>query len=204
MNLKSIKSYRIAKYLLDNRITSQTEVSKQTSIAIGYVNEVLHNLEDLDIVKIDYGMTTLLDYAKLLDKISLDRSFKQIIKKTIRLPTISIIETENMLKQHCNSNKIEYALTGYSGLRYFYEYHINYPMIHIYLHNQNDLNGLEQGEGAIPVVVLRPDRPDIFSNSTNIKDVSICEKMQVIIDLYSSGLGRDAAIKYYRDMVWRN
>ncbi|MCW4051079.1 MAG: hypothetical protein NWE89_15250 [Candidatus Bathyarchaeota archaeon] len=204
MNFKSLKSYRIAKYLLNNRISSQTKISNETEIAIGYVNEVLHDLADLDIVKIGYGKTTLIDYAKFLDKISMDRSFKKNIKKTFRLPTLSIVETENMLKRYCNINKIDYAFSGFSALRHFYVYHISYPLVHIYIQNTDDLIGLEQGEGAIPVVVLKPDRPDIFLNSFLINDVSICEKMQVIIDLYSSGLGRDAAIKYYRDMKWSN
>lgn len=203
MNLKSIKSYRVAKYLLSNRVSSQTEISKETRVAIGYVNEVLHYLEDLDIVRVKYGESTLLDYARLLDKISMDRSFKKIIKKNFRLPTSSIVETENALKRYCTNNKIGYAFTGFSGLRRFYEYHISYPMVHVYIGDLDALDELEKGEGVVPVLVLRPDRPDIFSDSFRVNDAVVCEEMQVLIDLYSSGLGRDAAIRYYRDMVWK-
>lgn len=203
MNLKSKKSYRIAKYLLLNRVTSQTEISIKTNVAIGYVNEVLHYLSDMDIAKIDYGETKLLDYAKLLDKISFDRTFKKIIKEIIRLPTSTIKETENMLKAFCYNNKIKYAFTGFSGLRYYYEYHINYPMVHIYIQNPNDILNFEKGEGVIPVVLLKPDRSDIISESKKVNNVNICEKIQIIIDLYSSGIGRDAAIKYYRDSIWK-
>lgn len=203
MNLKSIKSYRIAKYLLSNRVCSQTEISKETKVAIGYVNEVLHYLEDLDIVRVSYGETTLLDYAKLLDKISMDRSFKKLIKKNFRLPTWSIVETENTLKQYCIDNKIGYAFTGFSGLRHFYEYHISYPMVHVYIKDPDVLDNLGKGEGAIPIMALKPDRPDIFSDSFGVDDTVVCEKIQVLIDLYSSGLGRDAAIRFYRDMVWK-
>ena len=83
MNLKSVKSYRVVKFLLTRRVTSQTEIAEETSAAVGYVNEVLHELESLNIVSIEYGKTTLLDYAKLLDKISYDRSFKKLITKKI-------------------------------------------------------------------------------------------------------------------------
>jgi len=203
MNLKSVKSYRVVKYLLSKRVTSQTEISQNTNVAIGYVNEVLHYLSDLDIVKISYGETKLLDYSKLLDKISMDRSFKKIIKETIRLPTSTIIDTENTLKSFCQNNKINYAFTGFSGLRHYYEYHISYPIVHIYIHNTNEVLGFEKGEGVIPVVLLKTDRPDILSDSKNVNNVSVCDKMQTIIDLYSSGIGRDAAIKSYRDLIWK-
>ena len=76
-------------------------------------------------------------------------------------------------------------------------------MVHIYIRDPNVLNHLEKGEGAIPVIVLKPDRPDIFLDSFRINDTVICEKMQVLIDLYSSGLGRNAAIRFYRDMIWK-
>ena len=203
MNLKSVKSYRVVKFLLTRRVTSQTEIAEETSAAVGYVNEVLHELESLNIVSIEYGKTTLLDYAKLLDKISYDRSFKKLITKTIRLPTSTIKETEKKLQNYCENNNVKYAFSGFSALKYFYEYHINYPIVHIYLENTDYLNSLEKGEGTIPVEILNPDRSDIFLNSTPLNNTNLCEKMQVIIDLYSSGLGRDAAIKFYRDIIWQ-
>ncbi len=203
MSLKSKKAYRIAKYLLENAETSQSEVSQQTGVAIGYVNEVIHQLADLDIVKVDYGKTKLLDYARLLDKISMDRSFKRLIVDTIRLPTSTITDTENTLSRYCNNKGIEYAFTGFSGLRNYYEYHISYPMVHVYLEDINSLNSLERGQGVIPVVLLKPDRPDIFTESKEKNTVSVCEKIQIIIDLYSSGIGRDAAIQFYRDQAWQ-
>ena len=93
-------------------------------------------------------------------------------------------------------------ISVFSGLRHFFEYHISYPAAHVYIKNIGQLDGLEKGEGTISVVVLEPDRPDIFSNLIVENNINICEKIQVIIDLYSSGLGRDAAIKFYRDLLW--
>ncbi len=204
MNLKATKSYQVAKYLLLHQVASQTEVSQSTNVAIGYVNEVLHYLSDLDIVKIEYGETRLQNYARLLEKISMDRPMKNLIQKTIKLPTSTIKETENTLQQYCNRNQIQYAFTGYSALRHLYEYHINYPTVQIYTPQPNDLSNIEQGEGVVPVNILKPDRPDIMKNTTTINNVPICDKIQIIIDLYSSGVGRDAAIKYYRDTIWKH
>ncbi|MCW4012511.1 MAG: hypothetical protein NWF07_05900 [Candidatus Bathyarchaeota archaeon] len=203
MSLKSKKAYRIAKYLLGKNETSQSEVSQQTGVAIGYVNEVIHQLADLDIVKVEYGNTRLLDYARLLDKISMDRPFKKLIAETIRLPTSTITDTENMINQYCFTKGIRYAFTGFSGLRNYYEYHISYPMVHVYIDDVDEIRSLEKGQGVIPVVILKPDRPDIFKESKEIQSVSVCEKIQIAIDLYSSGIGRDAAIQFYRNQLWR-
>jgi len=63
---------------------------------------------------------------------------------------------------------------------------------------------VEQGEGTIPVVVLKTDRPDIVEQSITKAGYRICDKIQVLIDLYSSGVGRDAAIRFYRDTTWKN
>ncbi|MBD3170973.1 hypothetical protein GF326_00735 [Candidatus Bathyarchaeota archaeon] len=203
LNLKAKKSYQVAKYLLLHQVTSQTEVSQSTNVAIGYVNEVLHYLSDLDIVKIEYGKTRLQNYAKLLEKISMDRPMKKLVQKTIKLPTSTIKETENTLHHYCIRNQIQYAFTGYSALRHLYEYHINYPTVQIYTNNLTTLLNIEQGEGVVPIVILKPDRLDIMKNKTIIHDIHICDKIQVIIDLYSSGVGRDAAIKYYRATIWK-
>ena len=54
MNLKSVKSYRVVKFLLTRRVTSHSEIAEETSAAVGYVNEVLHELESLNIVSIEY------------------------------------------------------------------------------------------------------------------------------------------------------
>jgi len=62
---------------------------------------------------------------------------------------------------------------------------------------------MEKGEGVIPVVVLYEDRPDIFIESSAMKNRHVCDEIQIIIDLFSSGVGRDEAIKYYRDSIWK-
>lgn len=204
MNLSSSKSYRVATYLLSNRASSQTEISFETGVAIGYVNEVVHELADINIVNIEYGECTLIDHVKLLEKIGFDRAFRKLLFKEYRLPTISIRDTETKLVQFCKSRKIEYAFSVFSALKHYYEYHINYPTVHIYLKNPEDILELEKGEGVIPVIVLKPDRQDIFKKSIIRDNQKICDKIQVLIDLYTSGIGRDAAIKFYRDSIWKS
>ena len=204
MNLSSPKSYRVVKYLLGNRISSQTEISNETGVAIGYVNEVVHELFDLNMVNIGYGKCTLIDHVKLLEKISFDRKFKKLLFKEFRLPTSSIKDTEVTLVNFCESRNVEYAFSVFSALKHYYEYHINYPTVHIYVKNPIVITELEKGEGVIPVIVLKPDRQDILKDSTKRNNQKVCDKIQLVIDLYSSGIGRDAAIKFYRDSIWKN
>ena len=203
MNLSSQKSYRVAKYLLKNRVSSQSKISKETKVAIGYVNEVIHELSDQNIVTIEYGKCSLVDYVRLLEKIGFDRPFQKLRVTEFRLPTRTITETEERLATYCDNRGLRYAFSVFSGLKYYYEYHISYPTVHIYVDKPSELLQMEKGEGVIPVVVLYEDRPDIFDESTMMKNRHVCEETQIIIDLFTSGIGRDAAIKYYRDSIWK-
>ena len=185
-------------------MSSQTELSHETGVAIGYVNEVVHALFDLNIVNIEYGKCTLIDHVKLLEKISFDRTFKKLVFKEFRLPTSSIKDTESNLVNFCESRNVEYAFSVFSGLKHYYEYHITYPTVHIYMKNPLEITEIEKGEGVVPVIVLKPDRQDILKNSIKRDNQKVCDKIQLVIDLYSSGIGRDAAIKFYRDSIWKS
>lgn len=203
MDLSSPKSYRVAKYLLKNGASSQSKIAKETKVAIGYVNEVIHELSDQNIVAIEYGKCSLVDYVRLLEKIGFDRPFKKLQATDFRLPTRTITESEERLATFCNSRGIRYAFSVFSGLKHYFEYHISYPTVHIYVEKPSELFEMEKGQGVIQVVVLYEDRPDIFNESTKKRDHYVCDEAQIIIDLFTSGVGRDAAIKYYRDSIWK-
>ena len=203
LNLSSIQSYKVAKYLLEEKASSQMDISIDTGVAVGYVNEVVHELSDLNIVRIEYRRTLLLDYVKLLEKISFDRPFKKLVYRELRLPTSTINETEKMVTSYCTRYDIEYVYTMYSALRHYYEYQITYPSVHVYMKNPEKIEGLEPGEGVVPIVILSQDRPDIMEQSIIKNRNRVCDRVQVIIDLYSSGVGRDAAIRFYRDTIWK-
>jgi hypothetical protein len=201
LNLSFIQSYRVAKHLLEKKTSSQTDISVSTGVATGYVNEVVHELSDLNIVKIGYGKTVLVDHAKLLEKMSFDRPYRKLVHAELRLPASTVGETEDMVASYCAMNNIEHAYTMYSALKHYYEYYITYPAIHVYVQDPEKMGEMEQGEGSVPVVVLKQDRPDIMEQSMMKDGHRICDKIQVVIDLYSSGVGRDAAIRFYRDAI---
>ncbi len=75
------------------------------------------------------------------------------------------------------------------------EYYITYPTIHAYIEDIRVLDRVPAGNGPITVNLLLADRSSILDGCIEVEGFFVCSRGQVIIDLFSSGLGRDAAIK---------
>lgn len=194
MKLTSKQAYKVIRKILAEQSFTQRQVSRETDVSVGYVNEIINYLLDIGVVARTTKGFILWDTIKLLEKISFDRPFTSIETDRLRLPTRTIQDTENEI-----SNKLQgknHAFTVFSGLRRYFEYHISYPMVHLYVEEKNSLDLLEKGEGPIQIVVLRPDLENIMKEKKKIDEAYVCDKEQVIIDLFSSGIGRDAAIKF--------
>lgn len=191
---------RVVKHIMNNRIINQYEVSKKTNVSRSYVNFIIKNLRSLNIVTRKSQFYYLNDPFKLLQMISFERPFNQLKKYEFRLSADTIKSSEQIIKKYSDANKIKYALTMFSGLKRYYEYHISYPTIHAYVEDLDKYNTMQKGEGPIPVVLIQPDYFSILDNRKQIDDYYVCEDMQIIIDLFSSGIGRDAAYKYLNVM----
>jgi len=196
MKLTSKKSYKVIGHLLEHPETSQLELSNETEVALGHVNKIINYLYDLNMVSKKSRSCILKDPVRLLEKISFERPLKRLEAATFRLPTTSIAETEEILDKTCERNNIDYALTSFSGLRRYYEYHISYPSIHAYVSDPEIESKMEHGEGVIPVTLLEPDRLEILAESREIDGLKACGRVQIVVDLFSSGYGRDAAMKF--------
>jgi len=194
MKLTSKKSYQITRYILLNQEFTQRKIARETNVSLGYINEVINYLTTINIVTKTTRSYILWDKVKLLEKISLDRPFTNLIIDKFRLPTTTIQETENTITNTLKNKK--YALTAFSGLRRYFEYHIGYPTVHLYIEDKTALDLIEKGEGAIQVIALKPDLENILKERKKINKAYVCDKQQIIIDLFSSGTGRDAAIKF--------
>ena len=194
MKLTSKKAYKIIRYILINQEFTQRQIARETNVSLGYINEVINYLTAIDIVTKTTKGYVLWDKVKLLEKISLDRPLTNLIIDKFRLPTTTIQETENTLTNTLKNKK--YALTAFSGLRRYFEYHIGYPTVHLYIEDKTTINHIEKGEGAIQVIALQPDLQNIINERKKINEAYVCDKQQIIIDLFSSGTGRDAAIKF--------
>jgi hypothetical protein len=194
MKLTSKQVYKVTKKILAEQLFTQRQISRETGVSVGYVNEIINYLIDIGVVARTTKGFILWDTIKFLEKISFDRPFISIEIDRFRLPTRTIQDTENEISNILQGKN--YAFTVFSGLRRYFEYHIIYPMVHLYVEEKNSLDILEKGEGPIQIVVLRPDLENIMKEKKKINGTYVCDKEQVIIDLFSSGIGRDAAIKF--------
>jgi len=198
MKISSEKGMLVVNHIMKNRIINQYEVSKNTNVSRSYVNYILGNLRMHNIVTRKSQFYYLNDPFKLLQMISFERPFNKLKKYEFRLSTDTIRSSEQLIIKYSVANKIKYALTMFSGLKRYYEYHISYPSIHAYVDNINKFENLEKGEGPIQITLVQPDYSFILKNRKKINNDYVCDEIQVIIDLFSSGVGRDAAYKYLK------
>jgi len=198
MKIASEKSMLVINHILKHRIINQYKVSKDTEVSRSYVNAIIKNLRIQNIVTKKSQFYYLNDPFKLLQMISFSRPFNALKTYEFRLPVETIKNSEQIIQQHSLTNNIKYAFTMFSGLKRYYEYHISYPTIHTYVDNIEEFEKIEKGEGPIPIVLIQPDFNYILQNRKKIDDEYVCDEIQVIIDLFSSGIGRDAAYKYLK------
>jgi hypothetical protein len=195
LKVTSTKAFRVIKHILAEPEFSQREVARETGVGLGYVNEVVNYLVNIGVVykKNHY---TLGDPVKLLEKVGFDRPLASLEVDRFRMPASSVDDTERMISETLMNDGVNYAFTGFSGLRRYFEYHISYPKVHFYVLDESGVVDLERGEGPVEVVALRADMDSILDEAVVVRGARVCSREQVIVDLFSSGIGRDAAIKF--------
>jgi hypothetical protein len=186
----------VIKYILNNKIINQKRMSEKVKVSTPYINDIMMHLKQLDIVIKKSQFYYLNDPFKLLQLISYERPFNGLKKMEIRLEIDNIIDSEKIIKKICNDNNIKYSFTMFNGLKRYFEYHINYPSIHLYIENMEIINKFPRGEGPIPIIFIEPDHKFILNDVEKINDFIICDKAQILIDLFSSGIGKDSAYKF--------
>lgn len=195
MKLTSPKAYKVIKYLLGHKKTNQLRISSETGVAYGWTNEVINFLYDRGVVSKGWRRCELVDASQLLEIIALERPLNSVVRASFRLEALSVGEGEKLLKRVCEEQGVKFALSVFSGLERFYEYYITFPEIHAYVSNEDVTTVIPHGRGPIKLNLLYPDHPSILEDVKEMEGFWVCSLVQVIIDLFCSGSGRDAAIK---------
>ncbi len=195
MKLTSPKAYEVIKYLLKNKKGNQLAISRETGVAYGWTNEVINFLFERGVVSKGWRRCELTDASQLLEIIALERPLTRLVKTSFRLEALSVREGEELLRRVCEEHKVRYSLTVFSGLKRFYEYYITFPEIHGYVSDLEVDTNIPHGRGPITLNLLCPDHPSILKETRQIEGFSVCSPIQVVIDLFCSRVGRDAAIK---------
>jgi len=106
----------------------------------------------------------------------------------------SIADGEKLLKRACEATKAKYGLTVFSGLKRFYEYYITFAQIHAYVSTEEVKNHITSGRGPITLKLLTPDQQSILKETKRTEGFSVCSPIQVVIDLFCSGIGRSSQV----------
>jgi len=200
VKLTSPRAYNAVKYLLQHRKTNQLEISQKTGIAYGWVNEVINFLHNRGVVSKGWRQCLLREPVQLLEIIALERPLDMLVKESFRLESLSITEGEEQVRRAFDENEVKYGLTVFSGLKRFYEYYITFPRIDVYVSDESAGRFIQQGRGPVTVNLISPDHPSILKETERIDGFSVCAPLQVVIDLFCSSVGRDAAMKLLEAM----
>ncbi len=200
VKLTADQSYQIILFLLATISSSQTEISRFTGASKSQVNRLVNNLIDAGVLRyVKNHLLEVSDPIRLLDKIAFERPLSKLVRKEIQLEYSEVDRVEDAIRQTCAHSKIKYALTCFSALNKYYQYHITYPTVHVYTNEQTELeNKLPLGRGAVLVQMLVPDHEVIMQTARVKGGFILVDPVQVIIDLFCVGsIGRDGAIKLW-------
>lgn len=209
VKLTAEQTFKIINYLLAHPTTSQIEISRNVGTSKDLVNHVVQNLEGPGIVsQAARQHLELKEPLRLLEAISIERPLSKLVTNEIRTEQTEVSKVERMVRNCSAHSPISgrYAFTCFSALSKYMEYYISYPSVHVYSSNPEQLSkGLVRGRGDIVVHVLRPDSDLIFRNTRLMKDLTIVEPIQVVVDLFClGGAGRDGAMKLYQGLIEGN
>lgn len=195
MKLTSPKAYEIVKYLLKHKETNQFSISRKTGVSYGWTNDVINFLYDRGIVSKYWRRCELDEPLQLLEFLALERPLDKLVMSSFQLEVSSIADGEALLKRACEATNATYGLTVFSGLRRFYEYYITFAEIHAYVSAEEVKNLIPSGKGPLTLKLLTPDQQSILKETISVEGFSVCSPIQVVIDLFCSNIGRDAAVK---------
>ncbi len=200
---------KVINYLLANPHTSQVEISRITGTSRDLVNHVIQALEAPGIVAQEAREhLELKEPLRLLEALSIERPLSKLVTSEIRTEESEVSKVERTVRSWSVHSQSAgwYAFTCFSALSKYIEYYINYPSIHIYSSRPEELfKRLARGRGDVVIHVLRSDSELIFRNTRLVKDLSIVDPIQVVIDLFClGGAGRDGAMKLYQSVTESN
>ncbi len=201
VRLTSPQTYKVITYLLAHPHSSQIEISRKVGVSKNQVNHVIKELEAPGIAaQRAKNHLELSDPLRLLEVLSAERPLSRLVAREVRTEESEVRKVERMIRDAA-AHRDGYALTAFSALAKYREYYITYPTVHAYSENPLELaDRIPSGRGDVTVQILRPDSKTILQNARRLKDVTLVEPVQVVIDLFClGGAGRDGAMKLYTE-----
>lgn len=203
VSLYSPKSSRVLRVLLNNpgRTWKTQDLANEAQVSLGQVANVKKLLLDREWITKQDGFSLREPWPLLNEWADVYTYRKNEVRNFYSLKSIPEIETD--LAKVCQENKLEYALTGFSGAaRFAPAVRYNRAMAYAFSERVPSLLNLKEVESGANVMLLFPYDEGVFHGSQVINGVRIASPMQVYLDLKGyRGRGEEAADVLLRDVI---
>jgi len=193
VKVTSEKSWKIVSRLLKEKMTSIRQLSIIENISYGWAHATVQSLISQGIVTKKGNYVTISDVNKLLNGISWERPFENLLVKEINVDYNDATAAARELSHMLDNSGIKFAFTGYTAGGLYTGYAIRHDSISIYLEKDEielftktfQTNGTAEVKG-IKVKIYAPDR-GVFENVVEKEGIKIVSPAQALLDL--AGLG---------------
>lgn len=205
VSLFSPKSSRVLRVLLNNpgRVWKTQDLSDEARVSLGQVANVKKLLLDHEWITKQDGFSLTAPWKLLEEWAGVYTYRKNDVRNYYSMK--SIPEIESGLARVCKENKIEYALTGFSGAARFAPA-VRYNRAMAYIYNTGEdaasLLNLKEVESGANITLLGPYDEGVFYGMQVIDDIRVASPLQIYLDLKSyKGRGEEAGEAILRDII---
>lgn len=179
-------------------------MADESAVSLGQVSNVKRVLFDRELISGKRGEFSLNDPPSLLREWAENYDYRR--NKVQELYSLkSVTDVENTLATYCNSRKIKYALTGFSGAARI-EPAVRYKKAMVYV---ADLSEEALSEISVKPVksggnllIFIPYDDGVFYGSIKVNEIQVASEVQLYLDLQGyRGRGEEAAEVLYERIV---
>ena len=193
VKVTSEKSWKIVSRLLKEKMTSIRQLSIIENISYGWAHATVQSLIGQGIVIKKGNYVTISDVNKLLNGISWERPFENLLVKEINVEYNDATAAARQLSHMLDNSGIKFAFTGYTAGGLYTGYAVRHDSIYIYLEkNEIDLftktfqtTGTTEDKG-IKVRIYVPDR-NVFYDVVEKEGIKLVSPAQALLDLAGMG-----------------
>ena len=205
-SLYSPKAERILRVLLCNpgKHWKIKELADESGVSLGQASNVKKILQDRELLSGKRGGFSLEQPDSLLREWAENYDYrKHRIQEFYSL--MSIMDIEKAFAAYCNKNKVQYALTGFSGAaRIALAVRYNKAVVYVAdiaeaAFSELSLKAVKSGGNLL---LFNPYDDGVFYGSSRVDDIQVASKIQLYLDLKGlRGRGEEAAEMLFEKIV---
>ena len=210
VKITSEKSWKIVSRLLKEKVTSIRQLSIIENISYGWAHATVQSLIGQGIVTKKGNYVTISDVNKLLNGISWERPFENLLVKEINVEYHDATKAARELSHMLDNIGIKFAFTSYTAGGLYTGYAVRHDSIYLYIKKDKidffteAFQCYETAEDkGIKVRIYVPDR-NVFYDAVEKEGIKIVSPAQALLDLAGMGYsGMDitkAMVEKYGDL----